>query len=171
MRDKRLIACRTWGWLPIPSHQSHLPINLFTDKPIREGTGKQDVEWETIKAGAIIGQLKHWIGISCMLLAEDRRQAFSLQQKMKQKQIGKRWSCAPYFKEKYVISCHTLSRLGRGRGADEERQVWTFKDTTVSQEISIKFQSLTIGTNQKKSYAERVKAYNSNMLLIKVPMR
>lgn len=106
-----------------------------------------------------------------MLLAEDRRQAFSLQQKMKQKQIGKRWSCAPYFKEKYVISCHTLSRLGRGGGADEERQVWTFKDTTVSQEISIKFQSLTIGTNQKKSYAERVKAYNSNMLLIKVPMR
>lgn len=51
-----------------------------------------------------------------MLLAEDRRQAFSPQQKMKQKQIGTRWSCAPYFKGKYVISCHTLSRLGRGGG-------------------------------------------------------
>lgn len=57
-----------------------------------------------------------------MLLAEDRRQAFSPEQKMKQKQIGTRWSCAPYFKGKYVISCCTLSK-GRGGGTDEERQV------------------------------------------------
>lgn len=57
-----------------------------------------------------------------MLLAEDGRQAFSPEQKMKQKQIGTRWSCAPYFKGKYVISCCTLSK-GRGGGTDEERQV------------------------------------------------
>lgn len=56
-----------------------------------------------------------------MLLAEDGRQAFSPEQKMKQKQIGTRWSCALHFKGKYVISC-TLSK-GRGGGTDEERQV------------------------------------------------
>lgn len=67
-----LIACRTRGRLPIPSRQSHLPIKLFTDKPIGEGTGKRDVE-RMIKANTVIGQLMHWMGICCALPAEDRR--------------------------------------------------------------------------------------------------
>lgn len=83
-----LIACRTWGRLPIPSHQPHLPIKLLMDQPIREGTGKQDVG-QLIKANTVIGQLMHRVGTCCALPAEDRRHLSQPKQKKQQKkQIG-----------------------------------------------------------------------------------
>lgn len=110
-----LIACRTWGRLPIPSHQPHLPIKLLMDQPIREGTGKQDVG-QLIKANTVIGQLMHRVGTCCALPAEDRRHLSQPKQKKQQKKTDRN-GIEPYFKGECIIICPTLSQLGRGGGA------------------------------------------------------
>lgn len=97
-----LIACRTWGRLPIPSHQPHLPIKLLMDQPIREGTGKQDVG-QLIKANTVIGQLMHRVGTCCALPAEDRRHLSQPKQQKKITTKPDRNGIEPYFKGEHII--------------------------------------------------------------------